>query len=149
MINDPTPIAGRPVVVGVDGSPESLQAETVAALLASSLQSTLVIVHALGLLEHYDDALDGADAHRAEVHELLEHEWSAPARSAMVRHETRLVEGPALLALPHEADKVDASMVVVGARGAGGLSVLGSTSLQLVREAHRPVLVVPGCGLRL
>jgi nucleotide-binding universal stress UspA family protein len=43
------------------------------------------------------------------------------------------------------ADEQDAAVVVVGARGASGLSsaLLGSVSYGLVHNSDRPVLVVP------
>jgi nucleotide-binding universal stress UspA family protein len=43
------------------------------------------------------------------------------------------------------ADSVDASMIVVGSRGLGGLksTILGSVSQGLVNHSGRPVLVVP------
>ena len=43
-----------------------------------------------------------------------------------------------------------AGVIVVGSRGAGGLAelILGSTSLTIVEQADRPVLVVPAVDHR-
>jgi nucleotide-binding universal stress UspA family protein len=55
------------------------------------------------------------------------------------------LDGPPALVLMRAADDENADLIVVGTRGAGGLTelVLGSTSLQLLEHAGRPVLVVP------
>ena len=58
--------------------------------------------------------------------------------------ETELVDGKPAEALIREARLRGAREIVVGARGVGRLrGALGSVSQQLLREADRPVVVVP------
>jgi nucleotide-binding universal stress UspA family protein len=48
------------------------------------------------------------------------------------------------------ADSIDADVIVVGSRGLGAITsaLLGSVSHGVLREARRPVLVVPGAAPR-
>jgi nucleotide-binding universal stress UspA family protein len=59
--------------------------------------------------------------------------------------ERRVVLGPASEALVEAARDDDATLIVVGSRGMGGLrsALLGSVSSSVLREADRPVVVVP------
>jgi len=55
-----------------------------------------------------------------------------------------LVQGPTVETLLAQADDLDADIVVVGSHGRSGIAkfMLGSVGEAMVRESHRPVLVV-------
>ena len=56
----------------------------------------------------------------------------------------RSADGPPAEALQRVADEVDADAIVVGSRGLGDAApLMGSVSAALLRDATRPVLVVP------
>ena len=141
------PDAG-PVVVGVDGSPNSEQAIAVAFEEASLRGVSLVAVHAWADVTYEDTR--GTARIRTQPESLEEGEerllvqrlggWQekypdVEIRRVLVRDRPR----HALL----EASET-AQLVVVGSRGRGGFTgmVLGSTSQALVQHAGCPVLVV-------
>ena len=137
----------RPVVVGVDGSEESMQAVEWAALEAKRHSSPLRIVSAPTLIPriraYHAAAETVAVALRAISARALE---TAVARSEEVAPclcvTTGLLSGPPALALAGSGS--DASMLVVGARGTGGFAamILGSVSRYAATRAPCPVVVV-------
>jgi nucleotide-binding universal stress UspA family protein len=135
------------IVVGVDGSPNSLAAVRWAAELAGVLQSRVLAVHALGLLEHLSpgDEPVPVEQHRQEIQDRLEQEWTAPLGSSAVAYDVELRYGPPVQALLQAAEDENADLIVVGTRGASGHSPirLGSTSSQLTELSTRPVVVIP------
>ena len=128
------------VAIGFDGSPESRVALLWAASLCVSLDASLKVVHAVGLLE---------EAHLAALPEISEVEIHALASEAGLRSDRFqwcLLDGsPADVLLRVAADSRDVDLLVVGRRGAGHQSgmVLGSTSLEVVERAIVPVVVIP------
>lgn len=114
---------GRPVprkiVVGVDGSPESGAAYSIARRLASRFSAELWPVVAHGG--------KGADKHRVEL--------------IVDRRYEELQDEPVQALL---AAAADADLVVVGSRGLHGLKALGSVSERVAHQAHVSVLVVRG-----
>ena len=56
-----------------------------------------------------------------------------------------LVMGPTVETILHQADRLDAGLIVLGSHGHGGLHhlLLGGVSEGVVRGADRPVVVVP------
>jgi len=140
-------MATKPVVVGVDGSEGSLRAVEWAALEAKRHSSPLRIVSAPALVPRihaYNASPQAiANALRGVAARALD---AAIARSEEVAQglpvTTDLLSGPPALAVAECG--AGASMLVVGARGAGGFAamVLGSVSRNVASRAPCPVVVV-------
>lgn len=140
-------MAAGPVVVGADGSEESLRAVEWAALEARRHSASLRIVSAPALVppmhtpstspEEIACALRGIAA-RALDAAITRAEEVAPGLPLT----TELLSGPPALAVAESG--AGASMLVVGARGAGGFAamVLGSVSRYVASRAPGPVVVV-------
>jgi len=140
-------MAAEPVVVGADGSEESLRAVEWAALEASRHSAPLRIVSAPALVppvhtpstspEEIACALRGIAA-RALDAAITRAEEVVPGLPLT----TGLLSGPPALAVAESG--AGASMLVVGARGAGGFAamVLGSVSRYVASRAPGPVVVV-------
>jgi nucleotide-binding universal stress UspA family protein len=88
-----------------------------------------------------NDRSSGADAARAWADGVA----SVTGAEVVVAQDLAGPAAPVLLAL---ADEVDADLVVVGRRGAGGFGalVLGSTAHQVAEHATRPVAVIPAAS---
>jgi nucleotide-binding universal stress UspA family protein len=137
----------RPVVVGVDGSEESLRAVEWAAREADRHRSPLRIVSAPAMPPRMR-------AHQASPQTVATalHGISARALGAAITRaeeiapglliDTDLLSGPPALAVADSGS--GASMLVVGARGAGGFAamLLGSVSRYAATHAPCPVVVV-------
>jgi nucleotide-binding universal stress UspA family protein len=120
----------RTVVAGVDRSDAAEPVADAASWLASTLDTRLLVVHAV------EEPVE-------EAEELLE---SVRARLPGGNDTSvRLVEASPADRLIEVADEEDAELLVVGSRGRGALSsaVLGGVSRKVARNARCPVLVVP------
>ena len=143
------PVSGR-IVVGVDGSDESVAALEWAAQEARSRGAVLTIVTAWQFPHSAYLGLPGAMI-PDELGEDLE--WGAKETQADALHralpsgagvpvETLVVEGPPASVLIDAASGAD--MLVVGSRGLGGFRelLLGSVSQQCAHHASCPVVIV-------
>ncbi|MBO4208767.1 universal stress protein [Micromonospora echinofusca] len=141
-----------PVVVGVDGSELSELAVAFAAEEAARRQTRLVAVHAwlnpapVGPGDVLPLVYD-VDALRSEEERVLAEAVAGLAeRYPQLTVEQRLVRGAPKRVLVQES--AEAQLVVVGARGHGGLAgmLLGSVSHAVLHQAHCPVVVVRPTG---
>jgi len=140
-------MATKPVVVGVDGSEESLRAVEWAALEAKRHSSPLRIVSAPALVPR----IHAYNASPQAIANALRGIAACALDASITRSEevaqglpvtTGLLSGPPALAVAECS--AEASMLVVGARGAGGFAVmaLGSVSRYVASRAPCPVVVV-------
>ena len=140
-------MATKPVIVGVDGSEESLRAVEWAALEARRHASPLRIVSASAELPR----MRAYHASPAEIGVALRGISARALGAAIIRSEevapglpieTGLLSGPSAVAVADSGS--GASMLVVGARGAGGFAamMLGSVSRYAAAWAPCPVVVV-------
>ena len=136
------------VVVGVDGSPVSVEVLEKAAKQARWRDAELHIVHVSQMPIVYSEVpidLTGiAESERVAVWEQLE-----PTVSAIDVPTKRIdLQGYPPDLLPDYAHRVDADLVVVGTRGRGDFAslILGSTSHRTIQLAGCDVLVVNPTG---
>lgn len=138
------------MVVGVDGSPESLNAETWAARLAQHFDAEVLAVHALTLGRELvlDIPTLGVTDWRRDLRASLYGAWTEPLRAAGVRHRVLLVEKHAGDAILEVAARGPADMIVLGTRPRGrrGQRAVGELVSHLCREAPCPVVAVPLVG---
>jgi nucleotide-binding universal stress UspA family protein len=138
----------RPVVVGFDGSPSSASALDAAAVEAVRLGVPLRIVHAYVWPIFYASLTNVPyEPSEWEPPASVRDDLAATAERLATRHpgldvQSRVMAGTGGPVLVAESD--DASMIVVGGRGIGGLAGLlaGSVAPYVASHARCPVMVV-------
>lgn len=128
------------IAVGYDGSPPAGVAVRWAFTTAIALDADVVIVHAVGLLEHLEHPDDPTKL-RGPVLDL-----AREAGIPLTRLRWLVDNGDACSVMLRAGDEpTGADLLVVGSRGQGvhaGL-MLGSTSLQLAERSTIPLVIVP------
>ena len=143
---DVEPAAVETVVVGCDGSPNSMEALRWAIDFAPPGGTVVVawVWDATPLAVGADAFFfpDASDLAAERFHHLVD-AVAEQARSRNVTLEREFVRGTPRSALAAQAENAD--LVVVGARGHGavGAALLGSVSTWLLHHVHRPIAVVP------
>jgi len=140
------------IVVGVDGSAESLRALRWALREATLRDVTLVAVTAWHDPSSYDlghpyprDLEEEEHAARSTLNEAIRAVADEPGAEAIARE---VIEGLPSSTLCRMAD--DADLLVLGARGRGGMASLlvGSVADWCVHHSVAPVVIVPAAGTR-
>lgn len=139
---------GRPVVAGVDGSESSVQAAVYAAQEACRRALPVLLVHATPW--HVDGRSVPMTA--PEIRSRLQESATLLVQTAAeaVRQTTGLTEVATAVVNDYPVDglqavSIDATMLVIGNRGLGGLPglLLGSTAGAVVQHSRCPVIVLP------
>jgi nucleotide-binding universal stress UspA family protein/CBS domain-containing protein len=134
------------IAVGFDGSPDSEAAVWWAGRLARQIGATVVVVHAVGLLEHVSapasSSLDSAGPDVVVAARRILSDVGLSEESVQV-----VVDDgdPCSVMLRATMPGISADLLVVGSRGKRVHSgqMLGSTSLQLAERTTVPLVVVP------
>ena len=133
------------IVVGVDGSPLSINALAFAIEEARLRHGHLHVTYAYPVMEKPVTGSTGKDYYEqveAEAREFMEGVMSSAPSTDGIEIEWMAVPGnPAEVLI--EASR-GAALLVVGSRGVGGFMglMMGSVSTQCVHHSHCPVLVV-------
>ena len=146
-----TPRSRPRIVVGYDGSETARVAVAYAADRAGT-RGQVIVVHAYGSRPDWIGPIsqqmadETHDHGRAVLDALLLEDGNALLDRDF---ELELAAGPAAKAIAKVAVDRDADEIVVGSRGFGMVrSALGSVSHELLREADRPVVVIPYRSVR-
>ena len=131
------------IAVGFDGSVPSELAASWAFDYAARNDADVVLVHAVGILEHMaHEAL--AEQFSGAVHDL-----ATGAGFDESRLRWNVDNGDACSVLLRAIDvPITATLLVVGSRGQGAHAghLLGSTSLQLAERSTVPLVIVPAAS---
>ena len=134
------------IVVGVDGSTQSLLALDYASGLAENYGAKLIMVHAYphtSDLREYDEYDKFVSKRKDAGYKVLKN-----ARVGMKNRdidvEEDLLEGPAANAILKVIEAQKADLVILGTRGMGSIKglVFGSVSSKVMHYATCPVMVV-------
>jgi len=136
----------RRIVLGIDGSPATLEAVAWTADLAARLGVPVVAVHAFNPLDHLDEISPGVDfgAVRDSLMDTEMPIWTAALTSADVDVTVLVVDDAPAAAILGAAAHTGADLIVLGARRLGLVKrvALGSTSQQVLKDATVPVVVI-------
>jgi nucleotide-binding universal stress UspA family protein len=139
------------IVVGIDGSEQSLRAVAWCATHADALGAEVVAVHAIELPLYppvvglYSVPLQYSSEDNDTLRTVMTEQWCEPLSRMKVAFKPVVVEGYPAEVIRDTANAEDADLVVVGRRGRGGFKelVLGSTSHQLAHHFGRALVIIP------
>jgi nucleotide-binding universal stress UspA family protein len=140
----------RKILVGVDGSKESMDAANHAIGLARKDNAELICITALQLPSFYGWSAIEAPQEWQKKDRHQREEWInnivQTADENNVKIQDKVIESPMSTdgAIVNYADKENVDLIVVGTRGRSGFSkkLLGSVALGVVIHASCPVIVV-------
>lgn len=142
------------ILVAVDLSPISSKILKEAVLLAEELSAKITLLHVIppvssavpvgSSMEMVSVPLPLSAEELAEVKSRL-HELASSVHSPKVQIETSVKEALPVEEIQHQVEATKASMLIVGSHGHGGLYHLfnGSVVTELLKQANKPVMVVP------
>ncbi|MFN2331944.1 MAG: universal stress protein, partial [Halomonas sp.] len=124
----------RLLMLATDGSNAVASAEALAERLAPNFQRRLAVTASCASEGCCEREIADAQRHLDSIAERIE------------ELETRVLDGDPRRAIIEEAKREHADLIVIGKRGRNRIQdfLLGSTAEAIARDAHCPVLVVPG-----
>ncbi len=140
----------RPILVATDFSPHARHAADRAARIAHEKSAPLALLHvlpgeALASLRQWLGVANAPEAQMmASAREQLAQQAAELGAARHVETACSVAAGAPVDEILREAERLDARLIVLGARGTGFLRrlVLGTTAERLLRRTARPLLVV-------
>lgn len=139
----------KTILVPVDFSEVSQEAARIASDLGKALSATVELLHVLPQDYEAEEAGRQLDSQKLEVINPRDAQalgnLANQIRSLGCSVNACLAEGKTLQTILHEADRVDADLIIMGSHGHTSLYhlLVGSISEGVLRKSSRPVLLVP------
>jgi nucleotide-binding universal stress UspA family protein len=132
-------------IVPVDFSENSTHALEFGLTMANKKQGKITLVHVVESV--YDLASQSAvalDGMFQESEQRLK-EYVEKYKSEEIEIDFEILEGNPAINVAKIASERDANLIIMGMQGKGGIKkvLIGSTAIDIIREASRPVLVIP------
>lgn len=133
------------VVVAIDFSEISKNALEFAVALAEKKNGKVVLVHVIeAVFDFASQASVALESMHSEAEDLMKKSIEKYADSPLT-FQTMIKEGTASISVSRIAKELDATLIVMGTQGMSGIGItlMGSTTINLIKESSVPVLVVP------
>lgn len=133
------------IIIPVDFSDNSINALDFALALAGKKDGEIILVH---VIEAVFDFASQASVALESMHrdaESLMQKTLDKYQDHKLKFTTIIKEGTASISVARIAREINATLIVMGTQGLSGIkvSLIGSTTINLIRESSVPVLVVP------
>jgi nucleotide-binding universal stress UspA family protein len=133
------------IIVPIDFSENSIKALEFAIFMADKKHGQITLVHVVEVVYDFASqaaiALDSMFTDGEKMLKKLVEKYEVSG----VKMDYKITDGVASISVARIADEIDASLIVMGTQGASGIKkvLIGTTAVNLIREANCPVLVVP------
>lgn len=133
------------IILSIDFSDNSLNALDFAIVLAGKRDGEIILVH---VIESVFDFASQAAVTLENMHrdaETLMQKTLEKYQDSKLKFTTLIKEGTASISVARIAKEMNATLIVMGTQGASGIKIalIGSTTINVIRESSIPVLVVP------
>ncbi len=133
------------IIIPIDFSDNSINALEFAIALAGKKDGEIILVHVIeAVFDFASQASIAMESMHQDANSLMEKTLEKHHNSNL-KFNTIIKEGTASISVARLAREMDATLIVMGTQGASGikLALIGSTTINLIKESSIPVLVVP------
>ncbi|RAI84952.1 universal stress protein [Algoriphagus yeomjeoni] len=133
------------IILPIDFSDNSISALEFAIALVGKKDGEIILVHVIeAVFDFASQASIAMESMHRDAEDLMQETLEKYKDSNLI-FKTIIKEGTASISIARIARELDATLVVMGTQGASGikLALIGSTTVNLIKESSVPVLVVP------
>ncbi|WP_057936660.1 universal stress protein [Algoriphagus resistens] len=133
------------IILAIDFSDNSINALDFAIALAGKREGEIILVHVIESVFDFASQAAVTLEHMHRDAETMMQNTLEKYQDSKLKFTTLIKEGTASISIVRIAKEVNATLIVMGTQGASGIKItlIGSTTINLIRESSIPVLVVP------